>query len=212
MPRFYLPLLLLLTLSLAACDSVVSVHPIGQPVVLENNEDDPMLTGLNGIWGVEDSVIFVKTLPDGRVHAATLEWNNELGRHTRQSFEGQVTKDDGVYYINILNKPNAEQSPGDKPSDRQEEPQRYGFVRYTFNDHGQLVIRPANARYFAEQVEASAIAGSVKRGEHTVAVTLTADPAALAAFIDPEKADEQFPNNEPVVLTRMEPRGDKPAQ
>ena len=187
--------LLLTTLAGVGCDSASSVHPVGTPPVGE------VAAQVDGVWVVDGDEprppIHLRYLGDGKLVAAGISWDDGAQEFKLDSFNGRLLEDDGVLFINF--RP-IDIKPKDQPA---EEDQRYFFIRLVVREDGSMQVAAPRVTAFAAAVESGALDGSVVRKNNTTEVVITSAPQALNAFIDPDKADQQFELDKATVLKRI---------
>ena len=182
-----LMVVLLLGLVAGGCSTVTSTERLGVPAT------DEAIKELNGVWlGNNEIIVYVQPLTEGELRIAGVEWDGE--RFKLQEMTAFLATDQGVAYINLVN-PEA-------PAGREE----FMFLRMASIDgRRMLVLYPPNADTFEKAVSDEQIPGAVKNEQFSKTVQLRPGKGELDAFIEPDKAGEQFDLDMPLVLRRIAP-------
>lgn len=182
---------------LGGCDTLTSIHQIGQPATEEQAK------ALEGQWcgsGNDSQQVFtIKHIKANELCAAGLEWNDKEGRFEMKQWTFFLTTEQDVLYVNM-----ADLTEDGKPKPGQ--PQ-YLFVRLATASHGgAIVFYPPNPDVFVKAIETGALKGTVvepPQGQYGKIITIEAAQEQWDQFIDPLKVAEQFDVNHPVVWIRQ---------
>lgn len=172
------------------CSSVMSKHPIGRPLTAEQLD---LVQTLEGVWVNDEGTFFVKPLADGELALATAGWDKSEGKFAVTELRGRVGMVGDRAILNIV------EPDEDTPDDEKE----YLFLAITGSSDEVVVLYVPDASVFAAAVEADDLAGTVERGEHSTTVHLTGDPAAIEAFLTPERFPAAFETASPQVYRRV---------
>jgi len=182
----------LAVLLLGGCDSVESIHQIGQPAT------EKQAKALEGGWrGIDEGRqgFTIKHIKANELCVAGLEWNDKDSRFHVQQLTVFLTTDRDVLYANLL-----EIGDDGKPKPG---PARYEFARLALSSGGEaLVIYPSNPGAFEKAVKDGTLKGTVK-GDNGKTITIEGTKEQWDQFIDPLKVAEQFDVNHPMVLIRQ---------
>ncbi len=199
-------LVLLMAASMSGCLATVrSTHPIGVPLEDTTVKD---LAFLDGVWQAGQGVVYLKAIGPSTLRLAWTEWQG--GEFVLHQTDVLLTMDDEVPYVNMLDvRPRANE-------------EAYFFARAAIGDGGAvwsilapaltgdsaqgpaiLVFYPPNVPTFEAAVNDGVLPGSVEKEGSSTHVLIAAEKEALDDFINPEKADEQFDFNSPIILQRV---------
>ncbi len=185
--RFTLTLLCLATI-LAACDSVRTLHPIGDPATSED------LQQLVGRYQMDKDMFQLQVVQDNQMRGGHLRW--EDNRFEVQELEFSVgvidTAKETFYLMNMYQ----------KPAEGDERPP-YDFLLVKQRD-SHLIIWPANVAAFARAVRAEKLAGTIHDAK-TLNVVLTQESQALTDYLKQADLSDYFEWHEPFFLVRMDP-------
>jgi hypothetical protein len=183
----------------AACSSVSSNFPVGDPI------DDEQLAGYDGIWHSGDGVLYVKGIDNGRAKAAWVEWEGD--RFNLTQIDLIVASVGEQHYLNMiepseeefasstdLTKP-AEPADGKKPA--------YFFFRMVVGGDGGVVLYPPRSEAFKTAVSDGVLEGTIESNTHSSDVHITAAKEAIEAFLTAEKIGSQFDMESPLILMRI---------
>jgi hypothetical protein len=158
----------------AACSNVESTQILGTPL------SDEKASELEGVWALNDALpIYVGHRGGGDVQLAIVQWEDEAFKLVE--FNGTLTSDDDVTYLNVESK---EQAEG--------EPTMYQFLRVKPAGEDRVFVHPASDTGFAAAVGEGRLSGTTAKKKMGTQVKIDATAAELAEFVEPDKASEQF--------------------
>ncbi len=157
---------------LAGCSSVTMNEPFPESQLTPEEQKE-----LTGIWRMEEMVMNVAFTSNGVPWMAGIDWQDE--DFVLDKFRLYITKRDDTLYACMPTDPGVTNT--------------YLFAEIKPTDDGIIVWGP-DADYFATLVDNGTLKGSVKRGEHSVEVTLETPAAKILELISTNHAAIDYKN------------------
>jgi len=189
-----LAFVLCLAVAVAGCDTITSVHPIGEPFTGEQVNDIDAADFLNGVWvgPDDDMVVHLHYLGEGELHIGGGKWKD--GVYEASELPAKLTSHEDALYLNLSN-----------PDDPEE---GYTFMRLIPAGQNALILLMPQADYFAQAVDQQRIAGEVKRSDQSTGVTLAGTKEQLDALIRQGEVGVQFMVGRPLLFRKVSNKSD----
>lgn len=157
---------------MAGCSSVIMKEPFPESKL--TIEEQKKLTG---IWRLDNSVMNVAFTSNGIPWMAGTDWRDE--DFVLEKFRLYITRRDDTLYACM---------PAESDTTNE-----YLFAEIKLTGNGIIVWGP-DAGYFADLVDNGTLKGSVKRGEHSVEVSLETSAIEILELISTNQAAIDYRN------------------
>ena len=173
-----------LMVAVLGCSSVVSTHPLGEPVTADEAKK------LEGVWLTsEGDPCQLRHLDKNELRVCWVDWEEKQFKLVELPVF--MTDDDGQQYLNVFAKEDDEAEG------------RYIFFRLMNEEKNLMLLNLANADAFEKAVKEGTLAGTIKKKRHSTDVTLTATKEEFDDFVHPDRVAEQFEIDPSLVLRRV---------
>ena len=159
-------------LIMAGCSSVTMEEPFPESKLTPEEQK-----ALTGIWRLDNSVMNVAFTSNGIPWMAGIDWEDE--DFVLEKFRLYITRRDDALYACMPAEPGVNNA--------------YLFAEIKPADKGIIVWGP-DADYFAKRVDNGTLKGSVKKGEHSVEVTLKTPAVEILELISTNHAAIDYKN------------------
>jgi hypothetical protein len=177
-----------LLIVLAGCSSVEMKEPFPVSQLSEEERDQ-----LEGMWKMDDGVLYVAFASNGVAQLAAIDWNKEAEVFELKTFPLHFAKRDESLYVSFRIEDEGECAP---------ESSGYIFMEVKPSDHN-LIVWPPNAACFAQLVENGTLKGTVEKGQYASTTVKLDDPAVkILELVATNPA--AFDYKEPTVFQRLE--------
>ncbi len=174
----------LLLLGVVGCSSVVSIHPLGEPVSANRAKR------LEGVWLTsEGDPCHLRHLDKNELRLGWVQWEEKKFKMAELSVF--VTTDDGQQYLNVFAK-EVEQDEG-----------HYSIFRLVNDDKNLMVLTLPNVDVFEKAVNDGELAGKVEKKRNTKHVTLNSSKQEIDDFVHPDQVAQQFEIDPSLILRRI---------
>lgn len=173
-----------LTVLLSACSTV----RISAPLPVTPLPADRLK--FEGAWQSNDEIIFVRFGSNGVVRLAGIDWKNDDFVVEKGEFTITECKNDSNL-LSVRFQENGVWTEG------------YFFVRYRFDDQGNLILWRPIPEVFRDLVAGGTLKGTVKKGDYSLDVLLTDGGDSILAYLNSGERMKLFDYQEPLVMRRV---------